>query len=93
MSLPTSPAMTRAFTLDEPTAKKQKNIYKEIEDWEVPNNSIKVYKKKIGRGSFGTVHRGYWHFPVVVKTLNVIKPGQEQLQAFKHEVDLLKKTR
>ena len=93
MSSPTWSARTRAFTVDEPTAKRTKNIYKDIEDWEVPNNSTKLFKKKIGRGSFGTVHRGYWHVPVIVKTLNVIKPVQEQLQAFKHEVDLLKKTR
>ena len=92
-SSPTSPARTRAFTADEPTAIRTKNVSKEVEDWEVPNNSIKLFKKTIGIGSFGTVHRGYWHVPVAIKTLNVFNPCQEQSQAFKNEVDLLKKTR
>jgi serine/threonine protein kinase len=44
-------------------------------------------------GSFGTVYRGYWHGPVAVKTLNVKNPSPEQIQAFRNEVALLRKTR
>ena len=47
----------------------------------------------VGMGSFGTVYRGYWHGPVAVKTLNVRNPSQEQIQAFRNEVALLRKTR
>ena len=52
-----------------------------------------MYKKNIGMGSFGTVYRGYWHGPVAVKTLNVKNPSPEQIQAFRNEVALLRKTR
>ena len=64
-----------------------------IEDWEIPARDILCYKKNIGQGSFGTVYRGYWHGPVAVKTLNVKNPSQEQIQAFRNEVALLRKTR
>ena len=95
-SSPTStrPARTRASSADESAAKRIKNVPKEpIEDWEVPAKDIQLFKKNIGMGSFGTVYRGYWHGPVAIKTLNVINPSQEQIQAFKNEVALLRKTR
>ena len=47
----------------------------------------------LGMGSFGTVYRGYWYGPVAVKTLNVRNPSPEQIQAFRNEVALLRKTR
>lgn len=71
-------------------AKEQKDV---IEDWEIPAQDILLYKKNIGQGSFGTVYRGYWHGPVAVKTLNVKNPSMEQIQAFRNEVALLRKTR
>lgn len=48
---------------------------------------------RIGSGSFGTVYKAHWHGPVAVKTLNVKTPSPAQLQAFKNEVAMLKKTR
>lgn len=48
---------------------------------------------RIGSGSFGTVYKAHWHGPVAVKTLNVKTPSLAQLQAFKNEVAMLKKTR
>lgn len=97
-SSPTStllrPARSRASSADESASKKIKNVPKEpIEDWEIPANDIQLTKKFIGKGSFGTVYRGYWHGPVAVKTLNVINPSPDQIQAFKNEVALLRKTR
>lgn len=35
----------------------------------------------------------HWHGPIAVKTLNVKTPTSAQLQAFKNEVAMLKKTR
>lgn len=48
---------------------------------------------RIGAGSFGTVYKAHWHGPVAVKTLNVKTPNPTQLQEFKNEVSMLKKTR
>lgn len=63
-----------------------------IEDWEIPADEILV-GPRIGSGSFGTVYKGHWHGPVAVKTLNVKDPTPAQLQAFKNEVAVLRKTR
>lgn len=41
----------------------------------------------------GTVYKAHWHGPVAVKTLNVRDPTPAQLQAFKNEVAVLRKTR
>jgi B-Raf proto-oncogene serine/threonine-protein kinase len=63
-----------------------------IEDWEIPADEI-LTGSRIGSGSFGTVYKGHWHGPVAVKTLNVKDPTPAQLQAFKNEVAVLRKTR
>ncbi|XP_019868638.1 raf homolog serine/threonine-protein kinase Raf [Aethina tumida] len=63
-----------------------------IEDWEIPDKELLI-KERVGSGSFGTVFKGYWHGPVAVKTLNVQTPTVSQLQAFKNEVAVLRKTR
>ncbi|KAJ3639714.1 hypothetical protein Zmor_003055 [Zophobas morio] len=63
-----------------------------IEDWEIPGDEILV-GHRVGSGSFGTVYKAHWHGPVAFKTLNVKFPTPEQLQAFKNEVAVLRKTR
>jgi len=63
------------------------------ENWQINHKEILVWKKCIGKGSFGTVYKGYYHGSVAVKTLNVVKPSPEQIQAFRNEVGLLKRTR
>ncbi|XP_075438570.1 serine/threonine-protein kinase A-Raf isoform X2 [Ascaphus truei] len=60
--------------------------------WEV-NSSEVVVLKRIGTGSFGTVYRGKWHGDVAVKILKVTNPTTEQIQAFKNEMQVLRKTR
>lgn len=63
-----------------------------IEDWEIPADEILV-GPRVGSGSFGTVYKAHWHGQVAVKTLNVKIPTAAQLQAFKNEVAVLRKTR
>lgn len=63
-----------------------------IEDWEIPADEILV-GPRVGSGSFGTVYKAHWHGSVAVKTLNVKIPTSAQLQAFKNEVAVLRKTR
>ncbi|XP_042323329.1 serine/threonine-protein kinase B-raf isoform X1 [Sceloporus undulatus] len=62
------------------------------DDWEIPDGQITV-GQRIGSGSFGTVFKGKWHGDVAVKMLNVTAPTPQQLQAFKNEVGVLRKTR
>ncbi|CAH0385417.1 unnamed protein product [Bemisia tabaci] len=88
------PWRPRARSADDSANKK---IHREapresIEDWEIPAEEI-LFGQRIGSGSFGTVYRCHWHGPVAVKTLNVKDPTPAQLQAFKNEVAVLRKTR
>uniref|UniRef100_A0A8C4NP33 non-specific serine/threonine protein kinase n=1 Tax=Eptatretus burgeri TaxID=7764 RepID=A0A8C4NP33_EPTBU len=62
------------------------------DDWEIPEGQITL-GQRIGSGSFGTVYKGKWHGDVAVKMLNVTDPTPQQLQAFKNEVGVLRKTR
>lgn len=90
----------RARSADESSAKKMINVGKSgsgtgresIEDWEIMAEQI-LTGPRIGSGSFGTVYRGHWHGPVALKKLNVTNPNPAQLQAFKNEVAVLRKTR
>ncbi|XP_078392863.1 serine/threonine-protein kinase A-Raf-like [Cetorhinus maximus] len=60
--------------------------------WEIHRSEINVLKR-IGAGSFGTVYKAKWHGDVAIKILKVTYPTPEQLQAFKNEVQVLRKTR
>lgn len=85
------PKRPRARSADESS----KNLLaprESIEDWEIPADEILV-GTRIGSGSFGTVYKAHWHGPVAVKMLNVKIPTTAQLQAFKNEVAVLRKTR
>lgn len=95
----TQASPTNTLRLKRPRAKSadesSKNVLaprESIEDWEIPADEILV-GPRIGSGSFGTVYKAHWHGPVAVKTLNVKIPTSAQLQAFKNEVAVLRKTR
>ncbi|XP_066565993.1 serine/threonine-protein kinase A-Raf isoform X2 [Amia ocellicauda] len=60
--------------------------------WEVHAREVTTLKR-IGTGSFGTVFKGKWHGDVAIKILKVTDPTPEQLQAFKNEMQVLRKTR
>lgn len=62
------------------------------EKWEIDGDEI-TRGAKIGQGSFATVYMGNWHGPVALKELRVKDPTPAQLQDFKNEVVVLKKTR
>nr|XP_061803618.1 RAF proto-oncogene serine/threonine-protein kinase-like isoform X4 [Nerophis lumbriciformis] len=70
-----------------PREKRDSSYYWEIEASEV------YLQSRIGSGSFGTVYKGKWHGDVAVKILKVTNPTPEQLQAFRNEVAVLRKTR
>ncbi|XP_069823198.1 RAF proto-oncogene serine/threonine-protein kinase isoform X1 [Dendropsophus ebraccatus] len=60
--------------------------------WEIEASEV-MLSSRIGSGSFGTVYKGKWHGDVAVKILKVTDPTPEQLQAFRNEVAVLRKTR
>jgi B-Raf proto-oncogene serine/threonine-protein kinase len=72
--------------------KSKSSVKESIEDWEIPLKEI-LTGPRIGSGSFGTVYRGHWHGPVAIKKLNVSNHNAAQLQAFKNEVAVLRRTR
>lgn len=88
------PWRPRARSADESANKKisKDGPRESIEDWEIPGDEI-LTGPRIGSGSFGTVYKGHWHGSVAIKTLNVKDPTSAQLQAFKNEVAVLRKTR
>ncbi|XP_026806648.1 raf homolog serine/threonine-protein kinase Raf isoform X2 [Rhopalosiphum maidis] len=85
----------RAKSADESATKKllrDTGPQESLEDWEIPETDIQM-GDCIGSGSFGTVYKANWHGPVAIKALKVKQPTAAQLQAFKNEVSVLKKTR
>lgn len=64
-----------------------------LKEWDIPFGDLNLLEK-IGRGRFGTVHRGLWHGDVAVKLLNEDYLDDDRtLEAFKLEVATFKKTR
>lgn len=64
-----------------------------LKEWDIPFGDLKLLEK-IGRGRFGTVHRGQWHGDVAVKVLHEdYLDDERKLEAFKQEVATFKKTR
>ncbi|CAM4692944.1 serine/threonine-protein kinase A-Raf [Caretta caretta] len=60
--------------------------------WEVPPHEV-ILLRRVGAGSFGTVYQGQWHGHVAVKILKVTQPTAQQVQAFKNEMQVLRRTR
>ncbi|XP_063535454.1 raf homolog serine/threonine-protein kinase Raf isoform X1 [Cydia strobilella] len=85
------PRRARARSADE-SVKNALAPRESYDDWVIPADEILI-GARIGSGSFGTVYKAHWHGPVAVKTLNVKTPTPAQLQAFKNEVAVLRKTR
>ncbi|XP_072935368.1 raf homolog serine/threonine-protein kinase Raf [Epargyreus clarus] len=85
------PRRARARSADE-SWKNALSPRESYDDWVIPADEILI-GARIGSGSFGTVYKAHWHGPVAVKTLNVKTPTPAQLQAFKNEVAVLRKTR
>ncbi|OAF65223.1 hypothetical protein A3Q56_07078 [Intoshia linei] len=61
-------------------------------EWGIDSNQIKL-DHQVGSGAYGTVYKAMWHGPVAVKQLKVENPTFEQIESFKNEVDVLRKTR
>jgi hypothetical protein len=60
--------------------------------WEIPYTQITTNGRKVGSGSFGTVHEGvdFYHGKVAIKYLNVQNATTVQTEAFRNEVAILK---
>ncbi|KAM8934361.1 serine/threonine-protein kinase A-Raf [Pelodytes ibericus] len=90
---PVEPARERKTSASDDKKKVKQLGYRDSSYyWEVNPSEVDV-KKRIGTGSFGTVYRGKWHGDVAVKILKVTNPTSEQIQAFKNEMQVLRKTR
>ncbi|KAM4696940.1 serine/threonine-protein kinase A-Raf [Rhinophrynus dorsalis] len=90
---PSEPARERKSSASDEKKKVKQLGYRDSSYyWEVNSSEVLVLKR-IGTGSFGTVYRGKWHGDVAVKILKVTNPTAEQIQAFKNEMQVLRKTR
>lgn len=87
-----APRDRRTSSSDDKKKVKQLNYRDSSYYWEVNSSEVMIHKR-IGTGSFGTVYRGKWHGDVAVKILKVTNPTAEQIQAFKNEMQVLRKTR
>lgn len=65
-----------------------------LKEWDIPYDEL-IVGDVIGVGRFGIVSKGNWHGDVAIKVLNMDPDmdNQAQLQAFKLEVAMLRKTR
>lgn len=89
-----SPSTPKEFHPQQQSPNSQQTSNRELleEKWEIDGDEIER-GARIGQGSFATVYKGKWHGPVALKELNVKDPTPAQLQDFKNEVMVLKKTR
>ncbi|CAH3035951.1 unnamed protein product [Porites lobata] len=93
MSVPNGTVMSeRPSSPQKPKRPIQRLRTNSTDDWEIPEGEVHR-GPRIGSGSYGTVYRGTWHGAVAIKTLNVSEPSPQQLQGFKNEVAVLRKTR
>ncbi|ELU07085.1 hypothetical protein CAPTEDRAFT_228240 [Capitella teleta] len=66
-----------------------------IKEWDIPYEELQ-FEDRIGDGRFGSVYKGNWHGDVAIKMLTVDSQQTDQtsqLQAFKREIAMLRKTR
>ena len=63
-----------------------------IDEWSIPYENINI-GECVGRGPVGEVYRGYWHGEVAIKRFSMPDASPDQINRFKEEVAILKKTR
>ena len=73
---------------------RQNSLSVTLKEWDIPYEQL-VLEEPIGTGRFGTVYKGHWHVRVAIKMLHMDSDtdNKSQLEAFKQEVAMLKKTR
>ncbi|XP_072163668.1 kinase suppressor of Ras 2-like isoform X2 [Diadema setosum] len=74
------------------TVATRKYSQKLLSEWDIPFEQL-VILDLIGTGRFGSVHKGKWHGDVAIKMIDIDTDDEEQLQAFKREVSIFRKTR
>lgn len=70
----------------------RKNSQKLLSEWDIPFEQLEILDL-IGTGRFGAVHKGKWHGDVAIKMMDIDTDDEKQLQAFKREVSIFRKTR
>eukprot|EP00053_Salpingoeca_punica_P019953 m.205065 g.205065 ORF g.205065 m.205065 type:complete len:839 (-) comp17754_c4_seq1:286-2802(-) len=89
---PASPPPMPTDSEEETTARVRHRWASSMREWEIPYKELRI-EQRIGAGSYGVVYKGQWHGKVAVKRLKVLNPTDAQLESFRNEVALLRKTR
>lgn len=73
---------------------RQNSLAATMREWDIPYEDLSI-GDPIGKGRFGTVHKGHWHGDVAIKLLDMgnDSDNQAQLAAFRLELAMLRKTR
>ncbi|KAK7087945.1 kinase suppressor of Ras 2-like [Littorina saxatilis] len=73
---------------------RQNSLAATMKEWDIPFEDLAI-GDSIGKGRFGTVHKGHWHGDVAIKLLDMgnDSDNQAQLAAFRLELAMLRKTR